>query len=97
MLVSLTLASASTGVVTISQTTVGGNIAPELRIEYGAGVFNNAISGMKVRYELIPRLYLQAVSGVNQAVDLLYLFDFDPSKPQNLAVHQKVIERVTVG
>ena len=64
-----------------TQITVGGNITPGLRIEYGAGVFN-AISEMKVRYELIPRLYLQAVSGVNQAIDLLYQFDFDPSKPQ---------------
>ena len=52
----------------------------DLRIEYGAGVFN-AISEMKVRYELILRLYLQAVSGVNQAIDLIYQLDFDPSKP----------------
>ena len=36
-----------------TQKTVGSNIAPRLRIEYGAGVFN-AISEMKVRYELIP-------------------------------------------
>ena len=36
-----------------TQITVGGNIAPELRIEYSAGVFR-AISEMKVRYELIP-------------------------------------------
>ena len=63
-----------------TQITVGGNIAPEFRIKYDAGVFN-AISEMKVRYELIPRLYLQAVSGVNQAIDLLYQFSFDPSKP----------------
>ena len=50
-----------------TQITVGGNIAPELRIEYGAGVFS-AISEMKVRYELIPRLYPQTVSDVNQAI-----------------------------
>ena len=47
-----------------TQMTVGGNVAPRLRIEYGAGVFN-AISEVKVRYELIPRLYLQTMSGVN--------------------------------
>ena len=52
----------------------------DLRIEYSAGVFN-AITEMKVRYELILRLYLQAVSGVNQAIDLMYQLDFDPSKP----------------
>ena len=60
--------------------TVGGNVALRLRIEYDAGVFN-AISEVKVRYELIPRLYLQTVSGINQAINLLYQFDFDPSKP----------------
>ena len=63
-----------------TQITVDGNLAPELRIEYGTGIFN-AISEMKARYELIPRLYLQAVSGVNQAIDLIHHFDFDPSKP----------------
>ena len=63
-----------------TQIAVDGNTAPELRIEYGAGVFST-ISEMKVRYELIPRLYLQAVSGINQAIDLIHQFDFDPSKP----------------
>ncbi len=50
-----------------SQITVGANIAPEFSIEYGAGVFST-ISEMKVRYELIPRLYLQDVSGINQTI-----------------------------
>ena len=63
-----------------TQITVGGNIASGLRIEYGTGVFS-AISEMKVRYELITRLYLQAVSCVDQAIVLLYQSDFDPSKP----------------
>ena len=59
--------------------TIGGNIAPGLRLQYGAGVFNS-LSEIKVRYELMPKLYLQAVSGVGQAVDLLYQFKIKGNK-----------------
>ena len=52
-----------------TRVTVGGYIAPGLRIQYGAGVFRS-VSDIKVRYEVIPRLYLQAVSGLAQAVDV---------------------------
>ena len=50
-----------------TQVTIGGNIAPGLRLQYGAGVFNS-IAEVKVRYELLPRLYVQAVSGLTQAI-----------------------------
>ncbi|MGI9276839.1 MAG: translocation/assembly module TamB domain-containing protein [Endozoicomonas sp.] len=56
-----------------TRVTVGGYIAPGLRIQYGAGVFRS-VSDIKVRYEIIPRLYLQAVSGLAQAVDIFYRF-----------------------
>ena len=62
-----------------TQVTIGGNIAPGLRVQYGAGVFNS-IAEIKVRYELMPRLYLQAVSGLAQAVDLFYQFKIDTTK-----------------
>ena len=62
-----------------TQVTIGGNIAPGLRVQYGAGVFNS-IAEIKVRYELIPRLYLQAISGLAQAVDLFYQFKIDTTK-----------------
>lgn len=56
-----------------TQVTIGGNLAPGLRVQYGAGVFSS-IAEIKIRYELMPHLYLQAVSGLAQAVDLFYQF-----------------------
>lgn len=60
-----------------TQITIGGYIAPGLRLQYGAGVFNS-LGEVKVRYELMPRLYLQVVSGLAQAVDLFYRFTIKP-------------------
>ena len=77
------------------QITIGGNIAPDLRIEYGAGVFS-AVSEMKVRYELIPRLYMQTMSGVIRPLFALSVRLRSQQALVNLAVHQKVIERITV-
>ena len=62
-----------------TQVTIGGNITPGLRLQYGAGVFNS-IAEIKIRYELMPRLYLQAVSGLTQAVDLFYQFKIETKK-----------------
>ncbi|MGB1271807.1 MAG: translocation/assembly module TamB domain-containing protein, partial [Endozoicomonas sp.] len=56
-----------------TQVTIGGNLAPGLRVQYGAGVFSS-IAEIKIRYELMPHLYLQSVSGLAQAVDLFYQF-----------------------
>ncbi len=64
-----------------TQVTIGGNIAPGLRVQYGAGVFNS-ISEVKVRYELLPRLYVQAMSGLAQAVDLFYQFRIETGKKE---------------
>lgn len=61
-----------------TQITIGGYIAPGLRLQYGAGVFNS-VSEVKVRYELMPRLYLQVVSGLAQAVDIFYRFTYAPA------------------
>lgn len=73
----VTLDTEGTGADT--QVTIGGNIAPGLRVQYGAGVFN-PITEIKVRYEVMPRLYLQVVSGLNQAVDLFYRFKINTTK-----------------
>lgn len=62
-----------------TQVTIGGNINRRLRVQYGAGVFNS-IAEVKVRYELMPRLYLQAVSGIAQAIDLFYQFKIETGK-----------------
>ena len=57
-----------------TQVSVGGYIAPGLRLQYGTGVFNS-VSEVKIRYEVIPRVYLQAVSGLGQALDVFYRFE----------------------
>lgn len=59
-----------------SQVTVSGYILPGLQVKYGVGIFDS-VGEFTVRYRLMQDLYLEAVSGVNSAVDLLYQFEFD--------------------
>ncbi|WP_263080552.1 translocation/assembly module TamB [Endozoicomonas sp. Mp262] len=56
-----------------TQVTVSGYISPDIQVQYGVGVFSS-VGEMKVKYELMPRLYLQAVSGLAQALDIFYRF-----------------------
>ena len=63
------------GVGESSKVVVSGNITPRLPVKYGVGLFDG-LAEVTLRYKLIPQLYLQSVSGVNQAFDLLYQFDF---------------------
>lgn len=63
------------GVGDSSKVVVSGNITPRLQLKYGVGLFDG-LAEFTVRYKLLPQLYLQSVSGVNQAVDLLYQFEF---------------------
>ncbi|SIO27050.1 translocation/assembly module TamB domain-containing protein [Salinivibrio sp. ES.052] len=53
---------------------VSGYILPDLEVKYGVGIFD-AIGVFTVRYRLMKDLYVEAVSGVDQAVDLLYQFE----------------------
>ncbi|WP_032468147.1 autotransporter assembly complex protein TamB [Vibrio sp. RC586] len=59
-----------------SQVTVSGYILPGLQVKYGVGIFNS-VGEFTVRYRLMQDLYLEAVSGVDSAVDLLYQFEFN--------------------
>lgn len=59
-----------------SQVTIGGYISPDLQVKYGVGIFNS-IGEFTVRYRLMKDLYIEAVSGLDSAVDLLYQFEFD--------------------
>jgi translocation and assembly module TamB len=59
-----------------SQVTVSGYVLPGLQVKYGVGIFNS-LGEFTVRYRLIKDLYVEAVSGVTSAVDLLYQFEFD--------------------
>lgn len=59
-----------------SQVTVSGYILPGLQVKYGVGIFDS-VGEFTVRYRLMKDLYLEAVSGIDSAVDLLYQFEFD--------------------
>ncbi|MDG2961193.1 translocation/assembly module TamB [Bisgaard Taxon 10/6] len=63
------------GVGDSSKVVVSGNLTKDLQIKYGVGLFDG-LAEVTLRYRLLPRLYLQSVSGVNQAFDLLYQFEF---------------------
>jgi translocation and assembly module TamB len=59
-----------------SQVTVSGYILPDLQVKYGVGIFNS-VGEFTLRYRLMKNLYVEAVSGLTNTVNLLYQFDFD--------------------
>ncbi|MFT6895789.1 MAG: translocation and assembly module TamB [Paraglaciecola sp.] len=61
---------------------VSGYIAPGVQLRYGVGVFDSA-SEVALRYQLMPKLYLEAVSGLENALDIYYQFSIyeDGNKP----------------
>lgn len=63
------------GVGSSSQVVVSGNITPNLQVKYGIGIFD-ALATITIRYRLLPKLYLEAVSSLDQTVDLIYQFEF---------------------
>ncbi|URJ23144.1 translocation/assembly module TamB domain-containing protein [Blochmannia endosymbiont of Camponotus sp. C-003] len=55
---------------------LSGYIAPGFQINYGIGIFD-LLTTITARYHLCSQLYLEVTSGSNQqAIDLLYKFDF---------------------
>ncbi|MGM8884941.1 translocation/assembly module TamB domain-containing protein [Psychrobacter sp. 1U2] len=54
---------------------VTGYISPDLYIRYGVGVFN-AENSLSVRYQLTRRVYLEATSAAENAVDVVYSWQF---------------------
>lgn len=63
------------GVGDNSQVVVSGYITPSLQVKYGVGIFSS-LATLTLRYRLTPKLYLEAVSGVDQVFNLLYRFEF---------------------
>lgn len=59
-----------------SQVTVSGYILPGLQVKYGVGIFDS-VGEFTLRYRLMKDLYLEVVTGVSSAVDILYQFEFD--------------------
>jgi translocation and assembly module TamB len=58
-----------------SQVVVSGYILPRLQVKYGIGLFDS-LATFTLRYRLMPKLYIEAISGLAQSVDLLYQFEF---------------------
>lgn len=69
------LALDTQGVGDNSQVVVSGYVLPGLQVKYGVGIFDS-LATLTLRYRLMPKLYLEAVSGVSQALDVLYQFEF---------------------
>lgn len=69
------LALDTEGVGDSSQVVVSGYVLPDLQVKYGVGIFDS-LATLTLRYRLMPRLYLEAVSGIDQALDVLYQFEF---------------------
>ncbi|MFO7858549.1 MAG: translocation/assembly module TamB domain-containing protein [Ectothiorhodospiraceae bacterium] len=54
---------------------VGGFVSPNLYVGYGVGVFTPETT-LRLRYQLAQNLFLEAATGLESAVDLLYRFEF---------------------
>ncbi|WP_227369530.1 translocation/assembly module TamB domain-containing protein [Halomonas sp. M20] len=62
-----------------SQVVVSGYLFDDLKVSYGVGIFS-PIAELTLRYKLLQNLYVQAVSGAAQAVDLIYTFNLGRSE-----------------
>lgn len=55
---------------------IKGTIAPGVELSYGVGVFDS-FTIFAIRYELFEKFYIEASSGLYQAVDAYYEWDWD--------------------
>ena len=56
-----------------TQVAVSGTIMPNLTLEYGVGVFES-VSEVTLRYKLLDKLYVEAISSLDQSLMLYYEF-----------------------
>lgn len=49
---------------------------PGLKVKYSVGIFDS-LATLTLRYRVIPKLYVEAATGVDQALDMLNSFEFD--------------------
>ena len=54
---------------------VTGYVTPDLYIRYGVGVFN-AQNSLSIRYQLTRRIYIEATSAAENAIDVVYSLQF---------------------
>lgn len=59
-----------------TQVEVSGYVAPGIQVKYGRGMFEST-NQVTLRYQLVPKFYLEMVGGVESAVDLYYEFSTD--------------------
>jgi translocation and assembly module TamB len=52
---------------------LSGYLTPDLYLRYGVSTFEK-VNTFRLRYRLTPRFFVEAVSGVENAVDFLYSF-----------------------
>ena len=62
-----------------TQLSLSGTISPGVQLRYGVGVFDS-VSEVAIRYELIPKMYIEAVSGLSNAIDIYYQFSIEGSQ-----------------
>jgi translocation and assembly module TamB len=73
-----------------TQITVSGKLSDDFTLEYGVGVANSA-SEVRLRYQLLPKLYLEAISGYYNSLLLYYRFSrgsVTPTAAQNEQVQE---------
>lgn len=62
-----------------TRVTVGGHLSSNLYIGYGVGVFT-PVNKLTLRYNISNKLYLEAVTALENAVDIFYSFSFGKRK-----------------
>lgn len=58
-----------------TQVELSGYLAPNLHVRYGMGVFQ-PLETLTLRYQISRRFYVEAVRGLESAVDVFYQFEF---------------------
>ncbi len=70
----LSLSTAGSGSST--QVEVSAYVLPGVQVRYGMGVFD-PVNELTVKYEILPNLFIEAFSGLNNALDVYYEFYLD--------------------
>lgn len=53
---------------------LSGYLSPDLYLRYGVSTFDN-VNTLRVRYRLAAKLFVEVISGIEDAIDLLYSFE----------------------
>ncbi|WP_221077083.1 autotransporter assembly complex protein TamB [Agarivorans aestuarii] len=67
----LSLSTAGSGSST--QVEVSAYVLPGVQVRYGMGVFD-PVNELTIKYEILPKLFIEAFSGLNSALDVYYEF-----------------------